>query len=354
MLECTRPILSLFSGAGGLDLGFKEAGFSPQLAIDADAAAVATYKRNHQATRAEQRDLALLSPDELLELWESSSNRPPVGVIGGPPCQSFSVSNPNVRADDPRSILPACYAKLLAALNSAYCLQFFVFENVRGLQAVRNRPAYQRFLTLFEAAGFRLFEAVLDARHFGVAQQRKRLLIVGLNADVYPLAMFSFPGSAAPVEQRTVRSEIMGLPEPTYFHRDLQASQIPVHPNHWTMVPRSPKFADPMQRLNWSRGRSFRVLRWDMPSWTVAYGHREVHVHPEGHRRLSVYEALLLQGFPHSYVLEGTLSQQFRQVGDAVPPPMARALAEAISAFLEAHQTDPPPSAVADSHQSSV
>lgn len=80
------------------------------------------------------------------------------------------------------------------------------------------------------------------------------------------------------------------------------------------------------------------MLAWDKPSCTVAYGNREVHVHPTGTRRLSVYEAMLLQGFPPSYKLTGTLSDQIRQISDAVPPPLAKSLAQSIYSFLEANQ----------------
>ena len=83
------------------------------------------------------------------------------------------------------------------------------------------------------------------------------------------------------------------------------------------------------------KGRPFRVLEWGKPSWTVAYGHREVHIHPSGKRRLSIYEAMLLQGFRPDYVLGGNLSDQIRLVSDAVPPPLARALAESILKALK-------------------
>ena len=82
-------------------------------------------------------------------------------------------------------------------------------------------------------------------------------------------------------------------------------------------------------------GRSFRRLKWDQPSPTVAYGHREIHVHPSGRRRLSIYEAMLLQGFPDEFVLEGNLSAQVEQVSNAVPPPLARSLATAIKEALQ-------------------
>jgi len=92
------------------------------------------------------------------------------------------------------------------------------------------------------------------------------------------------------------------------------------------MNPRSRKF----KTGEGFNGRSFKKLVWDKPSWTVAYGNREVHVHPTGVRRLSVYEAMILQGFPKTYELRGTLSDQITQISDAVPPPMAAAIAKEI------------------------
>src|SRR5262249_15095585 len=97
-----------------------------------------------------------------------------------------------------------------------------------------------------------------------------------------------------------------------------------------TMNPRSPKFVNHSD----TQGRSFRRLKWDKPSFTVAYGNREIHVHPEGNRRLSILEAMLLQGFPESYKLVGSLTEQVIQVSDAVPPPLASAIASSIKEQL--------------------
>jgi DNA (cytosine-5)-methyltransferase 1 len=96
------------------------------------------------------------------------------------------------------------------------------------------------------------------------------------------------------------------------------------------MVPKSPKFTSNKP----STGRSFKRLDWDTVSPTVAYGHREIHVHPDGGRRLSVYEAMLLQGFPHDYQLIGSLSSQITQISNAVPPPVAEAIATSIKSLL--------------------
>ena len=126
---------------------------------------------------------------------------------------------------------------------------------------------------------------------------------------------------------------IGSLPDPAFFARDLDKSTIPYHENHWTMRPVSKRFSRPGGPVR--AGRSFRRLEWDKPSPTVAYGHREIHVHPNGHRRLSIFEAMRLQGFPNEFVLEGTLSSQVEQVSNAVPPPLAQSLAEAIKSAME-------------------
>jgi endonuclease III len=152
---------------------------------------------------------------------------------------------------------------------------------------------------------------------------------VGIDREKFPWLQFEFP-AATSCRAKTVRDAIGHLPRPTFFTRGLTASQISFHPNHWTMNPRSPKFGN---RAN-GKGRSFRRLKWNKPSLTVAYGNREIHVHPDGDRRLSVLEAMLLQGFPQSYRLAGSLSDQVAQVSNAVPPPLANAIASAIQEQL--------------------
>ena len=177
-------------------------------------------------------------------------------------------------------------------------------------------------------AGFRVFQQELNANSFGVAQNRRRLFIVGLNKSLFPMTPFEFPQGQD--VRKSVRDAIAGLPSPTFFARGLTKSGISYHPNHWTSPPRSSKFLAGGS----ADGRSFRHLSWEEESPTVAYGNREIHVHPDGGRRLSVHEAMLLQGFPPQYKLNGNFSEQVTQVSNAVPPPVARALARTIRRTL--------------------
>ncbi len=329
--------VSLFCGSGGLDTGFRQAGFNVGLAYDVDEAAIATHRRNHPGSFAEQADLSKLRPEDILRSWEARYGGTKIaGVIGGPPCQAFSVGNVHKRDDDPRAALPVHYANILKFLNRKVGLDFFLFENVSGLLGDEHSHQLMRFRRLFEEAGFLLFEKKLDAVDYGVPQFRPRVIIVGLNAERYEFApAFEFP-QARPGRQKTVRDAIGGLPEPVFFNRGLSKSDFAFHPNHWCMNPKSKKFSEGKLSPGKVWGRCFRTLEWGRPSWTVAYGHREVHVHPSCKRRLSIYEAMQLQGFPKKYELMGTLSDQIRLVSDAVPPPLGKVLAGTIGDYLSA------------------
>ena len=335
-----RPVLSLFSGAGGLDLGFERAGFQPLLALDSQSVAVETYNYNRRERGAVAHvvDLATEKPAAIIDRWEQSagSDTPPVGFVGGPPCQAFSESNVHRIENDPRSLLPLAYAELLRAFNERYehRLRFFAFENVAGLGYRPHADSLCEILQRFRDAGFEQVEPImLDALDFGVPQRRRRMFIVGFHPADSQVKFISPIGDSS--VRVTVREAIGRLKNPVPFARKLNPADVGLHPNHWHMNPRSDKFRSGTNEPGHHLGRSFRRLHWDEPSLTVAFGHREVAVHPDGTRRLSILEAMLLQGFPSSYVLRGTLSDQIRLVSDAVPPPLAEALALAVAASLD-------------------
>ena len=327
------PVLSLFSGAGGLDLGFKNGGFKVGLAVDIDPAAVETYRWNQPHTHVALLDIARSSADELVDLWISvNGNEGPAGIIGGPPCQAFSVSNVHQKRRDPRRKFLVNYAMVIEAFTARLGLDFFMFENVLGVTQGRHQWRYQHFKRLCKKAGYSVREKIVNAGRFGIPQNRNRIIVIGTNRERYPELTLDPPeGDKQPMVARVA---LEGLPEPAFCQRDLDPAKVPHHPNHIAMVPRSKKFTNGMLKPGDHRGRSFRVLSWDQPSYTVAYGHREVHVHPNMHRRLSIYEAMRLQGFPHTYELKGTFSQQVQLISDALPPPLGEGVAATISKGL--------------------
>jgi DNA (cytosine-5)-methyltransferase 1 len=323
------PIISLYAGAGGLDLGFRLEGFDPIIAIDNNQAAVDSYNLNDPNHVAQFGDLSQLTDEQIVGLvCKAAGERIPRGLIGGPPCQGVSSSNVHKKRHDKRKKTLLRYARIVKALTAVFHLDFFVFENVVGLKSKKHKRYFQKIVKALEDAGFSLFEQELDAKDFGVAQARRRVFIVGINRHFFPGIEFIFP--TPPGIKKTVRDVIGSLPAPVFFDRSLKPEDIPHHCNHWAMNHRSPKFGTAEN----DAGRSFRRLELDQPSPTVAYGHREMHVHPTGTRRVSVFEGMLLQGFPTDYKLAGNFSQQVDQVSNAVPPPLASAVAKAIKECL--------------------
>jgi DNA (cytosine-5)-methyltransferase 1 len=323
-------IVSLFSGAGGLDLGFKKAGYKIAVAMDVADAAIRTHRKNFPRTKATVADLIKLQPRGVVEhvqLTLPDGER--IGVIGGPPCQGFSRANAGARPDDPRNKLPKLYLDIVLALQQVYIVEFIVFENVLGIRDKKHAKTYKELMDGIAELGFDVTEKELCAIDFGVPQNRRRIVLSGMRKGQ------GYSG-VKPRKRKgleTVREAIGGLKSPAYFKHKLQPKDIPVHPNHWTMQPRSARFDNPESGTR--EGRSFRRLAWDAESPTIAFGHREIHIHPCGRRRLSIYEAMLLQGFPEKFVLEGNLTEQVQQISNAVPPPLARSVASAVTCALD-------------------
>lgn len=317
-------VISLFSGAGGLDLGFKKAGYELVFAVDIDKWAVATHQRAFPGVHCIHADLVKLGVDGLLrEVRALLRPGERIGVIGGPPCQGFSRSNVASRADDPRNKLPALYLEIVKALQAEFTVEFIVFENVLGILDKKHKAILDDITETLGRLGLCHRVAEYDAFDFGVPQHRRRVIIAAFQSI---LALNAFAPKQHGKGIATVGQAIGMLPEPYFFVKNMAPN--PYHPNHWTMQPRSMRFFNP-EKHAWD-GRSFRRLDAGEPSPTVAYGHREIHVHPNGTRRLSIYEAMLLQGFPKKYVLLGPFSAQVEQVSNAVPPPLAYSLALAV------------------------
>lgn len=328
-----NSLLSLFCGCGSFDYGISAAGFRVALALDINKDAVASYNLNRRDEVAEVCDLSHVSPGWVVEqCLKKADARSFVGVIGGAPCQSFSHGNVHKRADDVRHALPNVFGAIVRAMAEKCGIDFFVFENVTGLRAERHEAVFDGFKAGLQRH-FTIREAVLDAVDYKVPQKRPRVFVVGVNKRTCPGKAFTFP-----LRKRTpwltVRDVISGLPEPVISPRGSKPETSDCHPNHRAMAPRSKRFSNGSLKEGSASGRSFRVLSWDKPSWTVAYGNREVHVHPSGKRRLSVFEAMLLQGFPKAYKLTGSLSSQIKQVSDAVPRQFGQAIGEALKRQL--------------------
>lgn len=311
-------------------MGFHQAGFVTALAYDKRKDSVASWSSSFPKGKAFEQDIVILSLQKLDA--DYGAEFAPLGVIGGPPCQGFSLANRFGGLSDPRNKLVHRFFDVALALHQRNPLNFIVMENVPALAGSRGGDILKTEQKRLEESGFLVSMATLDAVDYQVPQNRKRLFLVALNSKV---ARSAWSPPAKSSERITVRSAIGELPDPIFYDRNLKTTDIPFHPNHWCMTPKSPKFISGELTQGFVGKRSFKTLSWDQPSYAASYGNREVHVHPNCKRRLSVLEAMILQGFPIETVLQGSMSSQIKQVSEAVPPPLALAVANSVAFQLE-------------------
>lgn len=205
-------IVSLFSGAGGLDLGYHDAGFPLVLVVDSSPSAIKTHKRNFPSTTSIAGDLVELRAEGVLRhLDDSLSPGDSIGVIGGPPCQGFSRANTGSAANDPRNKLPLLYLEIVEALQTKYKVQFVLFENVLGIRDTKHSIVFRGILSKFSEIGLDAGVEECSALDFGVAQTRNRVIISGFSSASIAAA---FALTKIPRKDLTVRSVIGGLPQP--------------------------------------------------------------------------------------------------------------------------------------------
>ncbi len=232
-------IVSLFSGAGGLDWGFHKEGFKIGAAFDIAPAAIKTHRRNFPMATAIACDLDMIGPSGVLEHVRSAVPiGKSIGIIGGPPCQGFSRANVYATKDDPRNKLPVLYLRIIRKLQQYYRVEFIVFENVLGMRDAKHRKVYEGLVCGLRRLNLHVSEQELCALEFGVPQTRRRIVLMAMakNRTVPNLRPRRRKGA------RSVKDAIGSLPAPAFFARDLSPDQIPVHPNHWTMNPKSRRF----------------------------------------------------------------------------------------------------------------
>lgn len=321
-------LISLFSGAGGLDLGFKKAGFDIILANEFDKNIYATYKANHD-TPLIQKDIKELKISEL-EICD--------GIIGGPPCQSWSEAGNLKGIDDKRGQLFYEYIRILNGIKP----KFFVAENVRGMLAKRHKDAVKNIINEFENAGYNVQICVLNAKDYGVAQDRIRIFFIGflkgLKVNFTPLK---------PHKKKLNLKDII---------YDLKDTAIPAleknRANKTLKIANHEYYIGSYSTIFMSRNR---VRSWDEPAFTIQASGRQAQLHPNApkmpqigknrhifapnfenlYRRLSVRECARVQGFSDDFVFYyDRVDYGYKMIGNAVPINLAYEVAKAVKRAL--------------------
>lgn len=328
-------LISLFSGAGGLDRGFHKAGFKTIVANEYDPAICPTFRANFPDVNLIEGDIRGIDASTLPNDIE--------GIIGGPPCQSWSEGGAKRGIEDPRGQLFHDYIRILGTVQPL----FFVAENVSGMLAPRNKKAVESFIKSFEEAGYDVNLKMLNAMDFEVPEDRDRIFFVGFRKDLH-IKDFEYP---RPVGNKITLRDAIG---------DLQDTAIPALPQNHTngvkcKVPNHEYYVSGYSSIFMSRNR---VRSWEEQGFTVQASGRQCQLHPQAprmlkvdsdhqifapgyehlYRRMTVREVARLQTFPDDFkFIYEDVNMGYKMIGNAVPVMLAYHVAKQIRATLIRH-----------------
>ena len=336
-------LISLFSGCGGLDLGFEKAGFEIPVANEFDQSIWETFKVNHPNTHLIEGDVREINKSDILKFITGDVD----GIIGGPPCQSWSEAGALKGIKDARGQLFFDYIRILKEFQP----KFFLAENVSGMLAKRHSEAVENILSMFEDAGYDVSFTMVNAKDYGVAEERKRVFYIGFRKDLH--INFGFPkGSTKDDDKKITLRDIIW---------DLKDTAVPAgEKNHHnpSAINNNEYFTGAFSPIFMSRNR---VKSWDEQAFTVQASGRQCQLHPQApkmvkvakndcrfvegkenlYRRMTIREVARVQGFPDDFqfIYEDT-NDAYKMIGNAVPVNLAYEIAEAIKMHLEGKASD--------------
>lgn len=336
-------LLSLFSGCGGLDLGFEKAGFKIPVANEFDKTIYETFKVNHPQTHLIENDVRNISKKDIKPYFNGDID----GIIGGPPCQSWSEAGALRGIEDERGQLFFEYIRLLKECKP----KFFLAENVSGMLSNRHSSAVKNIIELFENAGYDVTVNMVNAKDYGVAEERKRVFYIGFRKDMQ--INFKFPGGSTEFANKKITLKDIIW--------DLQDTAIPAEKNNQhnpNAINNNEYFTGSYSPIFMSRNR---VKSWNEQAFTVQASGRQCQLHPQApkmekidknsyrfvpgkehlYRRMTIREIARIQGFPDDFqFIYKNLDTGYKMIGNAVPVNLAYEIAVSIKNYLQPMNQD--------------
>lgn len=329
-------VIELFAGAGGLALGIEKAGFEAIGLVEFDKAAVDTLRYNRPKWNVFHDDIANISSQNLEKLFSIKKGELDL-LSGGAPCQSFSYAGKRLGLEDTRGTLFYHYALFLEKLQP----KMFLFENVKGLVSHDKGKTYETILNVFESEGYTVKAKILNAWDFGVAQKRERMIMIGIRNDLIDKTAFEFP---TPHDYKPVLRDIILDCPPSegvqYSEYKRKIFELVPPGGYWKDIPEN--IAKEYMKSTWDMtgGRTgiLRRLSLDEPSLTVLTSPTQKQTercHPLEARPFTVRENARIQSFPDDWTFKGSIGNQYKQVGNAVPVNLAYEVGLKIKESLE-------------------
>jgi DNA (cytosine-5)-methyltransferase 1 len=351
--QSEKNFIDLFCGAGGLSCGLEMAGWNCVLGVDSDKKAMATFARNHPHSKVFDESIAKLTKSKLLELITGKEIDL---VAGGPPCQGFSTfgeGNP----DDEKNQLFKEYCRVIEIVRP----KFILFENVTGILAQKNEKVIQKIFKRFRELGYEIKIQILESQHYGVPQKRRRAIILGTNTGVkitYPTPSYDIKNELGvyipPKTLEDALASVSGIEkgeEDKHNHVVAIEKLDKVFKQRLECIPegrgiRYQKDEDELLPghlklgVDWKKVREGRLrevhyykLSRKLPAPTI--NTQNIHYfHPVENRRFTLRELASIQSFPFDFIFEGGIRSINRQIGNAVPPLLGKALGIAVNNML--------------------
>jgi len=333
-------VLDLFSGCGGMSLGFEHAGFEILLGIDNWNDALVTFKNNHWNSNILCADLASITPSDISTEYKKFDI-----IIGGPPCQGFSIAGKR-NITDTRNELYKSFVGFVDQLKP----KAFVMENVPNIVSMGKGLIKNNIIHDFASLGYSTVVKILSSSDYGVPQNRRRAIFVGIKGknefDFSKLKKTSVVTSKEAISdlpEYSILDATEHISKPLSEYQMLMRNSFSKVYNHVTtehkektvkiisMVPDGGNYKDLPRSLQSTRkvNIAWTRLNSNSPSFTIDTGHRH-HFHYKFNRVPTVRESARIQSFPDSFIFSGTKTSQYKQVGNAVPPLLAKVIAEAL------------------------
>lgn len=328
-------VIELFAGAGGLALGLEKAGFDAIGLVEIDKWAVETLKYNRPNWNIVNKDITHITDNSGIKKYINNINDIDL-LSGGYPCQSFSYAGNRLGIEDTRGTLFYNYAEILKEVKP----KMFLAENVKGLTTHDKGKTIQTMINVFEDIGYDVTYKVLNSLDYGVAQKRHRVFIIGIRKDI-KYKEFEFPKKHK--KHLTLRDVLEDVPDSvcgTYNENKKEVLKYVSPGGCWRDLPDdiAKEYMKSTYYMGGGRTGIARRLSWDEPGLTVLCSPAQKQTercHPDELRPFSIRENARIQSFPDDWIFKGSLSEQYKQIGNAVPVNLAKEVGLSIKEYLK-------------------